>query len=361
MITKLTPEMEASLPVIREKWLKIGLRTGNEDQPRERALSGITKAYVSVGRSAPKYWVWMDSPYRAVIACTVIAQVRDQVSAQVSDQVSAQVRDQVRAQVRAQVVAQVRDQVSAQVRAQVSAQVRAQVRAQVSDQVSDQVIAQVSDQLQEFADRFGWWWLPGQLSDSFWLSFYEVFKTVCDFNRFEGLIEVAENCAAAFTFPDIVVFCARPEAINRDDQNRLHCVDGHAVRFADDWGVFAIHGVRVPRYVVMEPSTITVADIEQESNQEIRRVKMERYGEARFLLDSGAVEIHRDDFGVLYRKEIPGDEPLVMVKVVNSTPEADGSFKDYFLRVPPTIKRARQAVAWTFDKTETEYAPEFQT
>jgi hypothetical protein len=215
--------------------------------------------------------------------------------------------------------------------------------------------------MQQFADRFGWWWLPGQLSDSFWLSFYETLKEFCDFKKLEGLIEVAENCASAFTFPDIVVFCARPEVINRDDQNRLHCEDGHAVRFADDWGVFAIHGVRVPRYVVMEPSTITVADIEQEPNQEIRRVKMERYGAARYLLDSGAEEIHRDDFGTLYRKEIPGDEPLVMVKVVNSTPESDGSFKDYFLRVPPTIERAKQAVAWTFDKTEAEYVPEFQT
>jgi hypothetical protein len=50
-----------------------------------------------------------------------------------------------------------------------------------------------------------------------------------------------------------------------------------------------------------------------------------------------------------------------MVKVANSTPEADGSFKDYFLRVPPNMERARQAVAWTFDMDENEYAPEVQT
>lgn len=50
-----------------------------------------------------------------------------------------------------------------------------------------------------------------------------------------------------------------------------------------------------------------------------------------------------------------------MVKVVNSTPELDGSFKDYFLRVPPTMKRARQAVAWTFDVPEDDYALVVQT
>jgi hypothetical protein len=47
----------------------------------------------------------------------------------------------------------------------------------------------------------------------------------------------------------------------------------------------------------------------------------------------------------LYRAEIPGDEPLVMVRVLNSTPEADGSRKAFFLRVPPDMSLA-QAVVW---------------
>lgn len=90
-------------------------------------------------------------------------------------------------------------------------------------------------------------------------------------------------------------------------------------------------------------------------------MKLDRFGPARFLIESGAKEIHRDDYGILYRTPMPGDEPLVMIKVVNSTPEPDGSFKDYFLRVPPDIERARQAVAWTFDKPEHEYALEVET
>ncbi len=50
-----------------------------------------------------------------------------------------------------------------------------------------------------------------------------------------------------------------------------------------------------------------------------------------------------------------------MVKVVNSAPEPDGTFKDYFLRVPPTMQTARQAVAWTFGKESHEYAPVLET
>ena len=117
----------------------------------------------------------------------------------------------------------------------------------------------------------------------------------------------------------------------------------------------------VPAFVVVKPEWITLKHIDTEQNAEVRRVMIERYGQERYLLDSKAEQIHRDDFGVLYRKKIPGDEALVMVKVANSTPEPDGSLRDYFLRVPPDMIRARQAVAWSFGKKENEYNPCVET
>jgi flagellar basal body-associated protein FliL len=288
----------------------------------------------------------------------VSAQVRAQVRAQVSDQVSDQVRAQVRDQVRAQVRAQVRDQVRDQVSAQVSDQVSDQVRAQVSDQVRDQVRDQVSDQVREFA----WlpWWAPGQF-DSWWLSFYDALREYCDFSRLEGLIAVAENCAYAWTFPSLVVFCAPPVAIHRDDRGRLHHESLPAVAFADGWGVYAWHGVRVAARIIEHPETITAEEITNQENAERRRVLLTRFGEARYLEAIKAEPIDASDYGTLYRAEFPDDEPLVVVKVINSTVEPDGSFKSYFLRVPPTITRAREAVAWSFDLKEDEYVPGIQS
>jgi hypothetical protein len=51
----------------------------------------------------------------------------------------------------------------------------------------------------------------------------------------------------------------------------------------------------------------------------------------------------------------------VMIEVVNRTPEPDGSWKHYHLRVPPNMRTAHEAVAWTFEKTPAEYAPEFES
>ena len=55
------------------------------------------------------------------------------------------------------------------------------------------------------------------------------------------------------------------------------------------------------------------------------------------------------------------DESIVMVEVVNSSPEPDGTFNVYFLRVPPSTLTAKAGVAWTFGLNEDEYQPLQQT
>jgi hypothetical protein len=127
--------------------------------------------------------------------------------------------------------------------------------------------------------------------------------------------------------------------------------------YPDGWAIHAVHGVRVPGWIVERPQEITASKIEAENNAEIRRIMLDRFGWSRYLINSGAKEVSRDERGILFRKQIPSDEDLVMVKVRNSTPEPDGTFKDYFLRVPPTMQTAWEAVAWTFSKDKNDYNP----
>jgi hypothetical protein len=56
-----------------------------------------------------------------------------------------------------------------------------------------------------------------------------------------------------------------------------------------------------------------------------------------------------------------GDAQLSLLLVQNSTPEPDGSFKHYILRVPPVYSRPRDAVAWTFGLQPHEYDPGFES
>jgi hypothetical protein len=164
--------------------------------------------------------------------------------------------------------------------------------------------------------------------------------------------------------------CERPSVIHRElvdpsrprgwDSHRLHCATGPAIAWPDGWGVWAWHGVRVPRHVIEAPDTITVAEIQAEANAEVRRVLIERMGWDRWLSATGARPVQSDRFGDLYRIEV-NDATVGVVLVNNSTPEPDGSIKTYALLVPAEHETAHAAVASTFGLTADEYQPVVET
>jgi hypothetical protein len=143
-------------------------------------------------------------------------------------------------------------------------------------------------------------------------------------------------------------------------QRRLHNQPYAAIE-SDAENLYYWHGVYVPAFVVVRPDWITLKHIETEPNIEVRRIMVERFGLERYILESGARLVHTDECGALYRKELSDDEPVVAVHVVNSTAEPDGSYRKYILRVPPTMRTAREAVAWTFGRRSDEYWPTIET
>jgi hypothetical protein len=139
---------------------------------------------------------------------------------------------------------------------------------------------------------------------------------------------------------DTLYWAAKPEVhkeLTAQGARRLHNSSGAALR-SDVENLYFWHGVMVPAFVVTKPEWITLKHIADEENAEVRRIFIDRYGLGRYLIDSGAQRLAEDEFGELYRTQIPGDEDLVMVKVLNSTAEPDGSFKPYFLRVHPELR-----------------------
>lgn len=98
-----------------------------------------------------------------------------------------------------------------------------------------------------------------------------------------------------------------------------------------------------------------------------RKEAIERIGFQTFIKKKMAEVIAEDvEFGTLYR--LPGEtpsEPMVLLKVVNSTPNEQGRFDDYYLRVPPSMTDVREALKWTFNGNEAlgsqPYAPLVET
>ena len=211
------------------------------------------------------------------------------------------------------------------------------------------------------------------------LSFFRhVAKLPLDYSKWQHYEAAAIHAGPRIMHADFCMISDRPERLLVDSQGRPHCDDGPFCRWRDGSALYAVHGVRVPGWIVERPAHITAEKIEAEANAEIRRIMIDRYGLARYLRDSGAKPIdHEEGIGTLLRKEEPGDDPIYMVEVVNTTPEADGSFKRYMLDVSGAGERspgliddrpgmkgrmtARAAVAATFGMKASQYRPAVET
>lgn len=193
--------------------------------------------------------------------------------------------------------------------------------------------------------------------DAAWLSAFDTGAAA----PLAGPAAVAREAGWWWPYENLAVISERPTALHRDEAGRLDCADGPAVGYADGFAIYAWRGMPVPGDFLAELTSLTPARIRTEENAELRRVMLEFYGYDRYLAESGAEPLQRDETGILWRIALDDDEDVVMVEVVNSTPEPDGTSRTYWLRVPPTTRTAREGVAWTFGVSEADYEPLVQT
>lgn len=209
--------------------------------------------------------------------------------------------------------------------------------------------------------------------DASWLAFYDFWHSVVgiDCSKAEGLWALARCACWCWVYEDLAIVTDFPSETHFDEQDRLHREDGPAMAYSDGFGVWAIHGVRVPEKVVTAPEKLTLEKINGERNAEVMRVMIDRYGSGRYMEEMGARAVGEPFHGSqLYEMEvaIQGREekvPMARVRAVNSTADPDGSHKIYWLKVPPGMSCAQEALAAIhpdpFRKDWRDYAPTVET
>ena len=305
-------------------------------------------------------WVSVGNSVRDSVLTSVLTSVWNSVGNSVWNSVGNNVRDSVGNSVWNSVRDSIRDSVWDSVWDSVGNSVRNSVWNSVGDRVltsvGNSVWNSVGDSVRDS--------VYGQHEAS-WLAFYEFFREKCGLleqtHKLVGLWELAKSAGWAYPTKDICFVSERHTTLCRDERGRLHNMSGPAIQYPDGWEIYAVHGVRVPENIINKPLEITTSRIDEQRNTEIRRVMIDIYGQSRYLQDSGAKLLATDRFGKLWKKDLSDDEPIVMVEVKNSTPEPDGSIKDYFIRVPPSMATPQEAVAWTFNLPKDEYNPLVET
>ena len=204
--------------------------------------------------------------------------------------------------------------------------------------------------------------------DASWLGFYEYMHEVVgiDCSELRGLWTLAREAGWCWVYDDVAVITDRPSALNTDEQGNLHCEDGPAIAYGDDFKLYFWHGVSVEEYIIERPEEITVEKIKEERNAEIVRVMIERFGAGRYLEEMNAEPVGEPFNGSqLYEMELHDNTRIARVRAVNSTPEPDGTSKIYWLKVPTGLSCAHEALAAIhpdpFRKHWSEYGPEVET
>lgn len=360
-------------------WQAAAFATGPAD--RARAEAGIAAAYAAAGLSAPERFVWVPSPaHGAVIAAhldgdgpmldDVGLTVRVGPASGSAAEAAAGVGEagpSVRDLVRTRPWEAARAAASAELGPERWAVTWAETGGLLWDQVNGlvtrvrQAIGALTGDDAEAGALLRAATLDAVLGqqDAPWLALFESLGRLD--GPLEALAEVARSAGWWWPYERLAIVSERPSELYRDEPGRLHRGDGPALAYPGGFALHAWRGMPVPADFIGSLTDVTPARISAEPNAELRRVMLEIFGYDRYLAETGARPEHRDETGVLWSIDLPGDEPIVMVEVVNSTPEPDGTYRTYHLRVPPTIRTARAGVAWTFGLAEEDYHPEKQT
>ena len=385
-IDTLTPLEEGRLWAARREWGEMHFRAIPAD--RQKAEAACRYIYRQLGKPVPRVMVWVQSPlagrlgtyvfehyFRRIFRTTSIEpprSLRDNMRSQIGLRVLWDVWEQL-ARLRSQADDTVLDRVGRSLFDSISEQLLSDVYGTVVEQVHPRIVARMCSQS---ADLIRWCeprddlyrhCAPNELGPdplghldilNNWLAVacYETISSHrLNTSRMAGIAELWKQCGGWCPYRGAVFFVERPSRTCFDDQGRLHSQDGMALAYPDGCGLYAWHGVTVPEDVVLRPEVLTPPEIVNERNVAVRRIMIERYGLNRLLTMTRATCLDVDQGGTrtLYRLQIPGDEPIVAVKV-----RCPSTNQVSFLRVPPTIRRCHNAVAWTFGFEQVEeYQP----
>ena len=173
------------------------------------------------------------------------------------------------------------------------------------------------------------------------------------------LFQAFESGAYVMWIGDADIWVTPPPKVIKTDQNRrLHCADGPAFSWLDDIDLYFWRGQLVPDEWITNPSELTAKTVLSQSNSELRRSGCEILGWDIILKELNARIIDEDpdpEIGTLLEVDLPdsGNDRFVKVKC--------GTGRTFIIPVPPVMQTALEAVAWTYNKSPTDYKPEYRT
>lgn len=175
-----------------------------------------------------------------------------------------------------------------------------------------------------------------------WYSGAEVLGVEFEKEKLDLFRDWANRIGVWCAYDGLVVVGANPVELHWEG-DRLHNEAGPAIKYADGWGLYVIHGVTVDEQIVMKPETQKLEQITKETNAEIKRIRIERFGWQRYIEEMKATVVNERTNEIEQTMEalfLLSDNIAVLICHCPSTG------KVFAMEVPPETKTCEEAQNW---------------
>ena len=259
---KLTPEQEIRVAEIKEEWKAVALSTERID--RDRCLP-IVEKMCGIIKNDPTPTLFVESPMQGQIAATILSK-EDKRPFKISD----------------------------------------------LQTEMDEKIAAWNKKTKPSYFSYSLW----GAQESYWPPLFLFCKEIGvkfeddHAKALEVFSEYCNHCGWLMAFERLAIMSDRPTSFFINE-NGLHTDGEMAVRYADGWGVYALNGVRVPKWLAVgDAKKISPAKFAKLDNVEIRREFIRKVGMERIAKELGTKSL-----------DTQGDYELLMIDLGGDTGE----------------------------------------
>jgi len=196
--------------------------------------------------------------------------------------------------------------------------------------------------------RIKWHYWLGGAHWAAWPAYVAYFLDVCGVKldpeimaRARTYEAIARSCGYWWPNRRFCIASDRPSSLSLDERGRLHAEGHMAIQYRDGWGLWMLHGVRVPRaWAELSVDQLDPIEILKEPNVEIRAAGLRRAGIGR-LLDHAKILDGESEY-VLYSLNLGEDlADCRYLRMLNpSTAEV------HLEGVAPSCETVEQAINW---------------
>jgi len=267
----LTLEQEALIPVYQAKWREMTLSTEPIDP--QVATSVLSDLYAKLRLPQPTFQ-FFDSPY-AALSSGILEQAGDSIHCRLENWLENLLWSLLRRQ---PLLQDLDDQLWRLTGSQFASNLDYLLQSQLEEQLPDYFSKRLWNHLAHC--------LQPQLWQDYHGSWFDFFISILNYphnvKEWEILQTLGQHCGWIFPYANLCIICGRPSKLLLDDENQFHAEGEPAIQFADGFGAYVYHGIRLPpKYSVLPPAQWRSRWLLEETDPKLKRVLIQGIGYSR--------------------------------------------------------------------------------